>query len=107
MPPRRRAPAKTVTETPDTPETPPSARKQVGRMTQKMLNEIESEFGFPSGQLAAAHNTVVMYNLVTGIYELANAINLDNKKAQREALADVHQAIRKYFIADAESEEEQ
>ena len=101
---KRRTPAKTppVVETPETPE-----RKPVGQMTQKMLNEIESEFGFPPMQLAAAHNTVVLYNMVTGIYELANAINLDNKKAQREALADVHQAIRKYFVADIDSEEEQ
>ena len=103
---RKRVAAK-APETPKTPETPSVERKQVGQMTQKTLNDIEEEFGFPSMQLAAAHNTVVMYNLVMGIYELANAISLDNKKAQREALADVHQAIRKYFVADIDSEEEQ
>ena len=103
---KRRTPAKTPPVA-KTPETPPVERKQVGQMTQKMLNDIEEEFGFPPMQLAAAHNTVALYNLVTGVYEFANAVNLNNKKAQREALADVHQAVRKYFIADTEQEEEQ
>ena len=106
MPTRQRTPIKTPPVA-KTPETPPVERKQVGQMTQKMLNDIGEEFGFFPMQLAAAHNTVALYNLVTGVYEFANAINLDNKKAQREALADVHQAIRKYFVADIDSEEEQ
>ena len=104
---RKRVAAKTP-ETPPEVETPSSGKLvplgQVGFLTQKTLSEIETEFGFPSGQLAAAHRTVMLYNLIMNSYEFARGIELENDAVQRTALANAHQSIRQYFETIAQPE---
>ena len=97
---KRRTPAKTAA--PKVPQT--RAEKQIGRMSTKMLLELQSGFELPP--LNNAEKITVLRALVRGMYGYADALESGNEIAERNVLGAVHQAIREYFESVLPLEEE-